>query len=256
MNEIIKVNYDEDKPTISARELYDALSGDGGTKGTERFSKWFERYCGYGFIEGEDYFNPYPKVRVQNEDNREVQREVDDYDLSIDMAKQICMLQKTERGKQLRTYLIRVEEAWNTPEQVMARALEFARQKIEEVKSQHIILIEKNEILSAENDLLSQKNLEWADRAVILALVRAYAHGIGDEFQKAWRDFKKELLYRHGININSRITNYLNKTGKRTKPKTLDMLDDSELPAALSTITAMCRENSVDISEIIQKKAG
>ena len=120
----------------------------------------------------------------------------------------------------------------------------------------NMLLEQKNEILSAENDLLSQKNLEWADRAVINALVRAYAHGIGDDYRKAWREFKKELLYRYGININARITNHLNKSGKLTKPRTLDMLDDSELPDALSTITAMCREKNADISEILHKKVG
>ena len=243
MNELIAVDFESQ--TVSARDLHDSLGIE------KRFSAWFESNS-QGFIEGEDFTSVLSGTVVNNGAHRDLQ----DYNISVDMAKHICLMSRTEKGKQCRQYLIDLEKAWNTPEQVMARALEFAHQKIEEVKSQNIILIEKNEILSAENDLLSQKNLEWADRAVILALVRAYAHGIGDDFPKAWRDFKKELLYRHGININARITNYLNKTGKRTKPKTLDMLDDSELPAALSTITAMCRENNVDIGEIIQKKAG
>lgn len=134
MDELIKINYDKEEPTVSARDLYDSLSNEDGAKGTERFSKWFERYCGYGFTEGEDYSNPYQKVRVQKEGNREVQREVEDYDLSIDMAKQICMLQKTERGKQIRQYFIDLDKAWNTPEQVMARALKMAGKTIDSLK--------------------------------------------------------------------------------------------------------------------------
>lgn len=109
--------------------------------------------------------------------------------------------------------------------------------------------------LNSENDLLSQKVLEWADRPLINALVRAYAHSIGDNFKEAWTDFKKELLYRYSINLKARITAYLNQTGKRTKPRTLDMLDDSELPQAVSTAVALCRENDVDISDIVGKKA-
>ena len=66
---------------------------------------------------------------------------------------------------------------------------------------------------------------------------------------------KKELLYKHGINLNSRITNHLNLSGKRTKPRTLDMLDDSELPNAISTIVSMCRENDVDIDELLNNQA-
>lgn len=110
--------------------------------------------------------------------------------------------------------------------------------------------------LNTENDLLAQKALQWADRPLINALVRAYGYSIGGDYSKAWTGFKKELLYRHSINLNARITHYLNETGKKTKPKTLDMIDDSELLKALSTATALCRENNVDISDIINSKAG
>lgn len=113
----------------------------------------------------------------------------------------------------------------------------------------------KNSALNNENDLLSQKNLEWADRPLINSLVRAYASSIGNNFGKAWNDFKKELLYKHGINLNARITNYLNTSGKKTKPKTLDMLDNSELPSAISTIVSMCRENEIDIDDLLNNKA-
>lgn len=108
--------------------------------------------------------------------------------------------------------------------------------------------------LNNENDLLAQKNLEWADRPLINSLVRAYASSIGD-FGKAWNSFKKELLYKHGINLNSRITNYLNTTGKKTKPKTLDMIDDSELANAISTAVSLCRENDVEIDDLLNNKA-
>ena len=113
----------------------------------------------------------------------------------------------------------------------------------------------KNSALNNENDLLSQKNLEWADRPLINSLVRAYASSIGNNFGKAWNDFKKELLYKHGINLNARITNYLNTSGKKTKPKTLDMLDNSELPSAISTIVSMCRESEIDIDDLLNNKA-
>lgn len=118
-----------------------------------------------------------------------------------------------------------------------------------------ILLEQKNDVLTKENDLLSQKVLKWADRKLVLALVNAYAHSNEDDFKRAWREFKKELLYKYGININLRITNTLNSSGKKTKPKTLEMLDDNELPQAISTAVAMCRDADVDISDIIQKKA-
>lgn len=108
--------------------------------------------------------------------------------------------------------------------------------------------------LTAENDLLAQKNLTWADRPLINSLVRTYTASVNGNFGKAWREFKKELLYKHGINLNARITNYLNTSGKRTRPKTLDMLDDTELSNAISTIVAMCRENDIDISGLLRNR--
>ncbi len=106
--------------------------------------------------------------------------------------------------------------------------------------------------LSNENDLLAQKNLKWADRPLINSLVRAYASSIGD-FGKAWNNYKKELLYKHSININSRITNHINTTGK--KPKTLDMIDDTELANAISVAVSLCRENNVEIDDLLNNKA-
>ena len=78
-DELIIVNFDTQ--TVSARDLYDLLSQEDGVKGTERFSKWSERYSGYGFVQGVGFSNPNKKVRVQIEGTREVQREVDDIDM-------------------------------------------------------------------------------------------------------------------------------------------------------------------------------
>ena len=108
--------------------------------------------------------------------------------------------------------------------------------------------------LEKENGLLVQKVLEWADRPLINALVRAYGYSIDGDYRKAWTDFKKELLYRYGINLNARKTAHLNAGGSKSK-KTLDFINDDELQQAISTAVALCRDNDVDISEIIEKKA-
>ena len=124
MNELLKINTtDSERITVSARDLYEFLEA------TERFNSWFDRMKQYGLTEGDD-FNPLKSLRVQTEGNREVQREVDDYQLTIDTAKQIAMLQRNEKGTQARKYFIQVENAWNSPERVMARALEIAHKTI------------------------------------------------------------------------------------------------------------------------------
>ena len=124
MNELLKINTsDAERITVSARDLYQFLEA------TERFNSWFERMTQYGLTEGED-FNPLKSLRVQTEGNREVQREVDDYQLTIDTAKQIAMLQRNEKGTQARKYFIQIEKEWNSPERVMARALTIANKTI------------------------------------------------------------------------------------------------------------------------------
>jgi prophage antirepressor-like protein len=110
---------------------------------------------------------------------------------------------------------------------------------------------EEKKLLQTENKLLTQQRLEWADRKVIEALVKKYGGKIG--YEAAWRDFKKELLYSYGINLNLRITNWRNEHGRKTGPKTLDMIHDEEIPACISTAVALCKANGVKIDEIIQK---
>ena len=146
------------------------------------------------------------------------------------------------------TYLLAI---YNGGQDAVTASKKLTEIEVEEAKKP---LIEKNDTLNTENDLLAQKNLEWADRPLINSIIRAYAASIGGNFGKAWNDFKKELLYKHSINLNARITNYLNTSGKKTKPKTVDMLDDSELSSAISTAVSLCRENEVDIDYLLNNK--
>lgn len=130
MNELITVN--TDTQTVSARELHKTVGS------TERFSSWFERQLQFGFVENEDYIGCKKFNTLANQ-------ELQDYDLSVDMAKHICMVQRTEKAKEVRQYLINLEKAWNTPEQVMARALKLADKTIDKLKADNRSLIEANE---------------------------------------------------------------------------------------------------------------
>lgn len=136
MNEIITVNFDTQ--TVSARELHKQVGS------TERFSTWFDRQLQFGFAENEDYTTVKVLTEVQNNGGVQ-QRELIDHNLSVDMAKQICMVQKNENARKVRQYLIDLEKAWNTPEQVMARALKIADRQIEDLKHSNHLLEQKIE---------------------------------------------------------------------------------------------------------------
>ena len=93
--------YEENAQYVSGRYLHMFLE-----IGTE-YKDWFPRMCEYGFEVGID-FNPLKKERVQIEGNREVKRIITDHELTIDMAKQLCMLSRNEKGRQAREYFIQV----------------------------------------------------------------------------------------------------------------------------------------------------
>ena len=131
--EKIRVEYIDDRPVVSARELHEALGIH------TIFRQWFPRMCEYGFMEGLDY----TKIYQKKEGSRTGQIEVD-YEISMDMAKHICMMQRTREGMECRQYFIDLERAWNSPENILQRALQIAGRKIEELQSQNRLLVAAN----------------------------------------------------------------------------------------------------------------
>ena len=118
MNELIKIETNENgEPRISGRELHAFLEVK------TAYKDWFPRMAEYGFTEGVDFRS--------NLSESTGGRPAIDHSMTIDMAKELCMIQRNERGKQARQYFLAVEKAWNSPEKIMARALVYANKKIE-----------------------------------------------------------------------------------------------------------------------------
>ena len=163
MTELIKVQERGGEQLVSGRELHQFLES------SERFSKWWERMVGYGFEENKDY-TPYQKVHPQNK------QEIIDYLMKISMAKEISMLQRNEKGKEARSYFIKCEEAWNSDEIVMARAILIQNKKILGYKEKIDILEKK-----IENDAPRVSFAETIEKASDCLLVREFSKLIATE---------------------------------------------------------------------------
>ena len=153
MNELLKINYEADRITLSARELHSFLEL------TERFGNWFERMKQYGFIENQDYIG-------RKTFNTLARQELQDYEISLDMAKEIAMIQRNEKGRQARQYFIEVEKKWNSPEYVMNRALEISRQQVEKLMLENKELKPKAEFFDAVAD--SKNAIQMSEVAKVL----------------------------------------------------------------------------------------
>ena len=157
MSNLITVNFDTQ--TVSARDLHESL------KIETPFKKWIDRMIEYGFEGGKDFWTKMSKSTGG--------RPAMEYDLSVDMAKQICMIQRTPEGKAVRQYLIDLEKAWNTPELVMARGLKAAQAMIEAkdviIKEQKQIITEqKPKVIFADAVASSKTSILIGDLAKIL----------------------------------------------------------------------------------------
>lgn len=155
MNELIKITYNNDRPAVSARDLHDFLEVGA------RFNDWFPRMCEYGFTEGEDYYS-FLSNRVDGSSGKPRQDAV----LTIDMAKEICMIQRNEKGKLARQYFLQVEKDWNSPEKVMARALQIAGDKLKRLESK--IEADAPKVLFADAVSASHTSILIGDLAKLL----------------------------------------------------------------------------------------
>jgi len=121
LNELINIKTNETgEPSVSGRELHEFLGV------ATPYDKWFPRMAEYGFTEGRD-FSTYLSESTGG-------RPSTNHLLTIDMAKEIAMIQRTDRGKQARQYFIQVEKDYNSPEKIMARALRIAEKELSILK--------------------------------------------------------------------------------------------------------------------------
>lgn len=159
-NQLVPVQENEHgEVVVSGRMLHQALEVK------TQYKDWFPRMTEYGFIEGQD-FNPLKIEQVRLEGNRHVTRQVTDHIISLDMAKEISMIQRSEPGKKARQYFIQVEKAWNSPEMIMKRALQIADKKIVALEEQ--IKLDKPKTIFADAVAASKTSILVGELAKLL----------------------------------------------------------------------------------------
>lgn len=163
MNELITVDYNSERPTVSARELHELLEVK------TAFKDWFPRMCEYGFEEGKD-FSSFLSESTGGRPSIE-------YQITIEMAKEICMVQRNDKGREIRRYFIQLEEKWNSPEMVINRALQFSQRQVEALMQTNTALIEENSVMKPKADYYDNiiergTSLNFGDTAKLIGVQR------------------------------------------------------------------------------------
>ena len=183
MNELIKITYNNDRPAVSARDLHDFLEVK------TAYKDWFPRMCEYGFTEGEDFCS----FLSESTGGRPAQDAV----LTIDMAKELCMIQRNEKGKQARQYFLQIEKDWNSPEKVMARAQQIAGDKLKRLESK--VEADAPKVLFADAVSASKTSILVGELAKLL---KQNGVDIGQHRLFRWMRENGYLIRRNGTDFN------------------------------------------------------
>lgn len=194
MNELIKIEERNGEQLVSGRDLHKFL------KVKTRFNDWFLRMCEYGFVENKDYIAITQK-RVTAQGNETTYT---DYLMKISMAKELSMIQRNDKGKEAREYFIKCEEAWNSDDMIMARALQIQNRKILGYKERIELLEQKVEeqkpkVVFADAVETSKTSILIGDLA---KLIKQNGVDIGQKRMFIWLRDNGYLIKRQGSDYN------------------------------------------------------
>ncbi|MCT2893953.1 antA/AntB antirepressor family protein [Lacticaseibacillus paracasei] len=221
MNELIKtITRDDGTIAVSGRELHDFL------KVGKDFSSWFKDMAEYGFEVGKD-FSPI-SVKTPNGGRPRIE-----YVMTLDMAKEVAMIQRTDRGKQARQYFIEIDKQAHRDMTGLSPATRAAVAATQALAAQERRLNRVDAKVDAISDIVSISTMDW--RRATRDIITKIAHMRGDDYQATRKDIYKDVEQRGGYSLSTRLTNLRNRMAgegqslsKRNKTNKVDVIGNDK----------------------------
>lgn len=220
--ELIKITTNENgEQLVSGRELHEFLE-----VGTE-YKKWFSRMTEYGFVENTDFTRVTQKCPtpggVQN---------ITDHAMTLDMAKEISMIQRTEKGKQARLYFIEVEKQYKLDTSSLSPELQFMNSVVQSLAKQEMATKQLSNKLDNITEIVALNTTDWRKDCRALINKMAKTQGGFSAYQEIQEAIYEEVDRRAGSSLNTRLTNLRRRAAeegvsksKRDKMNKLDVIE-------------------------------
>lgn len=207
---------------MSGRELHDFLKVD------TPYTQWFDRMIDYGFTENTDF-----KGLSQKSEKPIGGRPRIDHVMTLDMAKEVAMIQRTDRGKQARQYFIEIDKQAHHDMTGLSPATRAAVAATQALAAQERRLNRVDAKVNAISDIVSISTMDW--RRATREIITKIAHMRGDDYQATRNDIYKDVEHRGGYSLSTRLTNLRNRMAgegqslsKRNKTNKVDVIGNDK----------------------------
>ncbi|WP_435889662.1 antA/AntB antirepressor family protein [Enterococcus cecorum] len=224
--ELIKITTSENgEQLVSGRELYEFL----GVK--TPYTQWFGDMCKYGFVENVDFI-ALSELSEKNEGSRLVKRTIINHAMTLDMAKEISMIQRTEKGKQARLYFIEVEKQYKFDTSSLSPELQFMNSVVQSLAKQEMATKQLSNKLDNITEIVALNTTDWRKDCRALINKMAKTQGGFGAYQEIQAAIYEEVDRRAGSSLNTRLTNLRRRAAeegvsksKRDKMNKLDVIE-------------------------------
>lgn len=218
---------------VTGRDLHEFLRIE------SNYTTWFNRMVEYGFTENVDYVlvSKNGKQKGSGGHNKV------NHHIKIDMAKEISMLQRNEKGKQARQYFIEVEKRWNSPEMIVQRAMEIQQRKVTLLEQQ----IEEDKRYTNFGKVVEVSESSINVGAFAKLMYEKHGFNIGRNKLMAWLRDEGYLIKQEGRERNFPKQRYIEQGLFELKP-TIVKRTDGDIQSGTPMITG---KGQVKLSDLL-----